>query len=68
MGKAVWTGWIGKKSDINRCFVWDETGSIFLDTVLIPMEAVVKTKGKRIEWAKGNWPPRKVRVTVEEVG
>jgi len=34
----------------------------------IELEGIYKTKGDVSEWGEMDWPPRKVKVTIEEVG
>ena len=58
--KATWEGWIGKTMDPKDAIEKGRFGffDIFINT----------QKGKKhIEWDAQNWPPKKVRITVEVV-
>ena len=56
--KRVFNGWMGRM-DIDRPAAWGD-----LDDELLLTE-VFRLKSGRDEWMKEDWPPVKVRVTVE---
>ena len=51
-------GWVGK-SEKPELFIDEETGSFQLYNIY--------NQGKRYDWHDDDWPPRKVKVTVEDV-
>lgn len=58
MKKKTFIGWIGKTIKENLSFSF--TGDVLSDSVY-------KTKGFKIDWHDNDWPPIKVKVTIEVV-
>ena len=55
--KITKIGWVGKSQGLPRIFR-DYDRSLNLEAIW--------SKGKRDDWIPEDWPPRKVRVTVED--
>jgi hypothetical protein len=49
-------GWVGRKWKLEQ---WN---------ILYSLIDVYCKRGKREDWFQSDWPPRKVKITVEEVG
>lgn len=64
--KVTKTGWVPRSVKLRSCIreykEWsgDDMSEISLDCVF-------GDKGKKESWNKGDWPPWKVRITIEEV-
>ena len=64
--KKVFTGWIGQNDSVKDLLAWDKgTVAKTLDATATPY--LFKRKGFKAEWSPEEWPPKKVRVTVEEI-
>lgn len=61
MKKIVKVGWVGKTSGDNY-FQWDN-GDLYLKC---GPTLIYKDKANKAIWG-ADWPPRKVRITVEEI-
>ena len=59
--KKTFTGWIAK----DEVDLIGYTGGQYDDDHAMPH--IRKTKGKESDWYRGEWPPIKVKVTVETV-
>ena len=55
--KRTMVGWIGNNDDLSKVKLPDEYTAF----------PVFRTKGQRDEWGADEWPPRKVRVTIERI-
>lgn len=53
-------GWTGKSIRPVEFFSFRPNGGLIINEIY-------QTKGPRKDWWSGNWPPREVRVTVEEI-
>jgi hypothetical protein len=47
-------GWVGKNWQLESNYLLSSLASVYLK------------KGKREDWFQSDWPPRKVKITVEE--
>ena len=56
--KKVITGWAPRDKPISQLVKWR---GIEIDA------QVYRTKGAKQEWQYSEWPPKKIRVTIEEV-
>lgn len=55
--KKTITGWVGKNELADKR--WRE--------LVFTMPIAARTKGKKEEWCEKEWPPVKVRVTIEVI-
>ncbi len=55
--KVTRIGWVGKTQDFPQLYMHD--GVCEIDTLW--------EKGKKEDWVPADWPPRKIRVTVEDI-
>ena len=53
-------GWIGKDDKLKNVIYKDEWGEYFIFDI-------IPTKGYKLDWVEKEWPPRKVKITVELV-
>lgn len=58
MRKRTFTGWVGKYSGV----MWDSRHGDFAELC-----GIYQHKESEMDWAEEDWPPVKVRVTVEPV-
>ena len=58
--KKTFTGWIGKTSNIKDFLARGFNDSFEIDDMYA-------TKGNKYDWGDDDWPPIKVKVTVETV-
>ena len=58
MEKLEITGWVGK-TEFNKKEIWD--------VGRFPMTRIFRTKGPKLDWSKEDWPPFKVKVTIEKL-
>jgi len=63
--KKVITGWIGKG---NEQPMISESMDGFPSVKEIRLDKVYENKGVKSEWEQDDWPPRKIKITIEEVG
>lgn len=61
--KRYITGWIAKDSSIENLLWLEGSESLKEITLLYPIWA---HKGKKSSWDITDWPPKKVKITVEE--
>lgn len=59
MKKIVKVGWVEKNDKVDIGWAGD-------DPYLHIWSVIFQNKGTKSSWG-GNWPPRKVRITVEEI-
>ena len=62
MKRKVIKGWVGKDVNLNE-LCDEDVRCVYL---MSPLH-IVKTKGKKIDWFECEWPPKKIRITIEEV-
>ncbi len=63
MEKRTWIGWAASY-DFPDIFNWKRRGHAqYLDIDTLP--DMFKLKGKKEDWMDGDWPPVKVKITVE---
>ena len=60
--KATKIGWVGKSVDLNKIILCPGDYMSRMD-----LDLIYYARGKRYSWMDQDWPPRKVRVIVEEV-
>ena len=64
--KKIIHGWVSKRSDLDNLTSWKL--DMYDNTYLLKFEHLVfKTPGKKIEWYHDEWPPKKVKITIEYV-
>jgi hypothetical protein len=56
--KRVFTGWIGRREMLNN--------AIYVDSTQIIVDLF--ERGRKDDWEDRDWPPRRVKVTVEVEG
>ncbi len=59
--KKTFTGWIGKSTTNFNNFYFSER----LSTDRLAIPEIHKTKGEKADWFDGDWPPVKVKITIE---
>ena len=57
------TGWIGNDRTIKDSIKYKVVANDKKDIVI----TCAKTKDTRYDWSDESWPPRKVKITIEEV-
>lgn len=60
MKKRTLKAWIGKNCNLEEDFYCNSRG-------LLELDEVSSRKGKKTDWFNGEWPPVKVKVTIEVV-
>lgn len=66
MSKHVIEGYIGKDSVIKEIFRWvkEMTGLRWFEVRSVE---IWSAKGSKGSWDKDAWPPKKIRITIEEI-
>ena len=73
MDKKVFTGYVGRGTKLNQVMQWRHSGpTTELEAGLTCPDGIYRYKGNKDSWRAWNgyltdWPPRKVRITVEYV-
>jgi len=57
MKKKTITGWVYKNANMSKMFYWEGDCLCLGD--------INKTKGKQAYWNPNEWPPVKVKITIE---
>lgn len=66
--KKVISGWTGKNYNKKEICRWIRGRDLNGDTYCkLEIENISKPKGIKKGWTKDQWPPKKVRVTVEVI-
>lgn len=63
---AVAEGYVGKSVDVSFITDTDIRNEEWDEILQLPIGIFVK-KGNKDDWASEWWPPRKVRITIEEL-
>jgi hypothetical protein len=61
MKKKTITGWVYKNANMSKMFYWEG------DWLCLGDININKTKGKQAYWDPNEWPPIKVKVTIEVI-
>ena len=62
--KKVMIGWIGKG---NTQPMISEPMEDFPKVKEVRLDQVYENKGVKSEWYEDDWPPRKIKITIEEI-
>lgn len=60
--KIEFFGYLGKEIPIESAFWWHMND---YDELELKIANVYKAKGRKYKWSSLNWPPKRVKVTVE---
>jgi len=61
--KKIITGWIGQNRKLSEVLQYDYDYVDALKTTC----RISKAKGKKSDWWPKSWPPKKIRITVEDI-
>ncbi len=66
--KHVIKGWVGKNTSVKKLTWWgNSTWNGFRDYAFLLCEHIYRLKGKKDSYEKEDWPPKKIRITIEEI-
>lgn len=61
--KKTYTGWVRNSDDNADVMYWDGPGGC--ENLEGDISVIYKTKGRKKDWSPGDWPPRKIKITIE---